>query len=289
MRSLERPGGCSMVIRHFSAFIAGVACLFASAAASAADAPFNWSGWYVVGTAGWGWRSINDYPPQSYYKSLGGNFGSGGGYGGSSGGGTPRYNGFVGAGGVGYNYQFSNLVIGAEYEFLYADLQTDPTSAKQSFTKSSGIYPTGYVVSNYDTVDGDSNRWYGIARLRAGIAVFDRLFVFASGGAAYRLSYQSQSPTITTIPYFTPRSTVTYNGYNTSHAWGWVAGAGAEYAFDTKFFLRTEWLHMDFGHAQYLDPIATALIGTPTVLQFRRTADLVRAGLVYRFYGGAAY
>lgn len=45
---------------------------------------------------------------------------------------------------------------------------------------------------------------------------------------------------------------------------------------------------MDFGTAKYLDPVATALIGSPQLLSFRRADDIVRLGVSYRFYGGGA-
>jgi outer membrane immunogenic protein len=267
--------------------------VLAPSGSEAASSAFNWSGWYVTGSAGWGWRSKNDYPPDSYYTGLGANF-SAGGYGGTSGGGTARHDGFSGAFGAGYNYQFGNtIIVGAEYEFLYADLQTNPTSASTSFTNGPGIFATGYAVSNYDTVDGDSNRWYGIARARIGIPVVDRSWVYFTGGAAYRLHYASTAPVITTITYIpfggTTTSTATYQGYNTSHAWGWVAGLGFEYAVMDNVFLRGEWLHMDFGTAMYLDPVATALTGSPKLLSFKRADDILRLGVTYRFYGGASY
>jgi outer membrane immunogenic protein len=283
-------------VRHTLASLAllGFGFLIIAPTASEAASPaFNWSGWYVSGNAGWGWRSTNNYPTDSYYTGLGANF-SGAGYGGSSGGGTARHDGFSTAFGAGYNYQFGRgLIVGAEYEFLYADLQTDPTSATTSFTNGTGIFATGYTASGYDTVDGDSNRWYGIARARIGMPVLDRAWIYFTGGAAYRLHYASQASTITTYTYSffggTTSSTSVYSGYNTSHAWGWVAGLGAEYAVMDNLFLRAEWLHMDFGTAMYLDPVATALIGSPQLLQFKRSDDIVRLGVSYRFYGGSSY
>lgn len=276
-------------MQRITGLFAGFTLAFWMSAATgvqAANAPFNWSGWYLTGSAGYGWRATNSYPPDSYYTGLGADFAGGAGYGGSSGAGTPRFEGPAAAFGAGYNYQLNNFIIGAEYEFLYADLQTDPTSATTSFTKGGGPYPTAYIVKNYDTVNGDSNRWYGIARLRAGVPVHERSWVYLSAGAAYRLSYESQDPTVTVIPYLTPSTTTTYSGYNKTHAWGLVLGAGFEYALSDSVFLRGEWLHMDFGEDTYLDPVATALIGKPTLLTFERHADIVRAGLTWRFYGG---
>jgi outer membrane immunogenic protein len=272
--------------RRWAAFslLAGV---LSASGAQAQNAPFSWAGWYVTGSAGYGWRATNSYPPDSYYVGLGADFSGGGGYGGSSGAGTPRFNGPAAAFGAGYNYQIKNFVIGAEYEFLYADLQPDPTHTRSSFTSGGGPpFGTGYIVSNYDTVNGDSNRWYGIARLRAGVPVFDSGLVYVSAGAAYRLHYANQDPKVTIIPYLSPTTTTVYHGYNKTNAWGLVLGTGFEYALSANLFARAEWLHMDFGHDRYLDPVATALIGTPTYLSFRRHSNIARVGLTYRFYSG---
>lgn len=254
--------------------------------AAAADSNFSWSGWYLMGTAGWGWRAHNAYPPNSYYTSLGANFSGGGGYGGSSGGGVARHNGAEASFGLGYNYQFGKFVLGAEYEFMYADLQTDPTHAKTEFTQGAGPYPTAFIVSNYDTVNGDANRWYGIARARLGFSVLDRGLIYFAAGPAYRLSYAKQDPVVTTIPYLSPTTTVTLAGFNKTHAWGLAIGTGFEYAAWDNWFIRGEWMHLDFGHDTYIDPVATALIGKPALLSFKRNSDIARVGMVYRFYGG---
>jgi outer membrane immunogenic protein len=274
-----------LVIQQSKLLAALAVILLATAVADLSAAEINWSGWYVYGAGGWGWRAYNAYPPTSYYVGLGANF-AGGGYGGSSGRGTARYDGPTAAAGVGYNYQFGKVVIGAEYEFLYADLQTDPTHARTSFTKGTGIFAPAYIVRNYDTVNGDSNRWYGIARLRAGVPVMDRGLFYLAAGPAYRLSYKTEDPVVTTIPYFSPAKTTTLAGYNKSHAWGVAFGAGFDYAVSGDWWLRSEWMHLDFGDDTYIDPVATALIGKPTLRSFKRSADIVRAGLEYRFYGG---
>jgi outer membrane immunogenic protein len=276
-----------------AAAMAAIACTGAEAA------PFNWSGWYVSGSAGWGWRSRTDFPPDNYYTGLGANFAAGAGYGGSSAVGAPRYNGFTAAFGLGYNYQVDWLIVGAEYEFLYADLQTNRANASTSFRNGPGVLATAYSVSGYDPLDGDNNRWYGVIRLRAGTPLSARGWIYVTAGAAYRLWYTTMDPSIATYTYVSsvpapgspPTATTTYanapyGGFNKAHAWGWVAGAGFEYAILDDWFLRGEWLHMDFGTSTYLDPVATALTGSPSVLRFRRTADLVRVGVVYRFYGG---
>jgi outer membrane immunogenic protein len=261
---------------------------------SVSAAEYNWSGWYVTATAGYGWRHQNTYPSQAYYESLGANFAAGAGYGGTSGASGPtKTDGFTFSLGFGYNYQVGMIVLGADYEFIYADIANGPVPGQTSFTNGTGILANGYVATNFDTADGDNNKWYGVARVKAGPA-FGRFLPYVTGGAAYRLSYATTNPMITTFTYSgigTPpnSSSVTYTGINRANAWGWVLGLGLEYALTDDIMIKGEWLHLDFGNDTYLDPVATALTGAVVTRGFRREADLVRVGASYRFnWGGGS-
>ena len=107
-----------------------------------------------------------------------------------------------------------------------------PSYGQSSFSVGSGLFPTTYTALNYDTADGDSNKWLGVLRAKVGLAV-DRFFPYVTGGAAYRLSYSTTDPTVITYTYnATTRpptytsSTQTYSGINSANAWGWVLGGG---------------------------------------------------------------
>jgi outer membrane immunogenic protein len=263
-----------------------------AASVSAAKPEYNWSGWYIGGTAGWGWRHENTYPSQSYYESLGANFAGGAGYGGTSGSGASKHDGFTASVDFGYNIQFQKLVFGIDYEFLYANVANSPSYGQSSFSQGSGRFPTIYTALNYDTADGDSNKWYGVLRGKVGVAL-DRFFPYVTGGAAYRLSYSTTDPTVITYTYDTTTrpatyisSTRTYSGINSANAWGWVLGGGIEYAVTDPLLLRVEYLHFDFGEDTYLDPVASALTNSIVTLGFKRTIDLVRFGVSYRFTPG---
>ena len=186
---------------------------------------FNWSGWYVGANAGYGKRSDFSYPSDAYYNGLGVSF-NGAGYSGSAGGGASnsRHDGFTGGVGIGYNYQIGRIVIGADYDFQYAKLGDSPARASTYFTApggaGGGIYgpgTTSYTALNYDPSDGDSNRWTGVARVKAGWAV-DRMMFFMTGGAAYKFSYDYTDPYVVS----SSGAVTYYNGYNKSNAWGWA-------------------------------------------------------------------
>src|SRR5262249_14226898 len=119
---------------------------------------------------------------------------------------------------------------------------------------------------------------------KAGVAI-DHWLLYATGGAAYRFSYSSSDPYVVQ-----PSGTViTYSGYNKADPWGWVIGGGVEYGLRNWITTSVEYLHMDFGVAAYIDPIATTALSRPVVYKFDRDVDIVRLGLNFRLnFGGPA-
>ena len=148
--------------------LAGTAALaIAASAAQAADLPsryapppmvaavplFTWTGFYVGVNAGYGWNT-ND--SNTFIDPV---------FGVVSGGGSDG--GFVGGGQIGYNYQFSQFVIGLETDIQYADIGN-----------GRGTFGQGFAGNN------NNGNWFGTVRARAGFA-FDRALVYATGGLAY--------------------------------------------------------------------------------------------------------
>ena len=136
-----------------------------------ATAPvFTWTGFYVGGNLGWGWRDDDNETvvltgPGVPGGLVGGtlNFGNG------------NDGNFLGGGQIGYNYQIGSFVIGAEADIQWID--TDDNNAV--FVAGPGN--TGlFVPGEFE----DSSDWWGTVRLRAGVA-FDRFLVYATGGLAY--------------------------------------------------------------------------------------------------------
>ena len=266
---------------------------------AAPSGAYNWSGWYLGANAGWGWRSENAYPSLAYYQSLGitdyGSDGSTSGTGASYG--TSKHDGFTAGATLGYQYQFGSLVLGADYDLQYADIARSPRYATTTFGQQTGTIATfeqfingyygtasykTYTAGNYDPTDGDVNRWTGIGRLRAGIAL-DRWLIFATGGAAYRFAYGSHDPYVVA----SDGTVTTYSGYNKANAWGYVIGGGVEYGISDLITAKVDYLHMDFGSATYIDPVATTAVGRPIVYKYDREVDMVRAGINFRFNFGS--
>jgi outer membrane immunogenic protein len=152
-------------------------------AASAADLPvraappiiqavpiFTWTGFYIGGNLGWGWRDSNNDTV----------FLTGPGIPGGLEGGTLLFdNGndgtFTGGGQIGYNYQIGSFVIGVE-----ADIQgIDTNDSNAVFLPGPGFAGT-FVPGEFE----NASDWWGSVRARAGVA-FDRVLVYATGGLAY--------------------------------------------------------------------------------------------------------
>ena len=166
--------------------LAGVAGVtLAAAAASAADLPsqapppapiiaapiFTWTGFYVGGNLGWGWRDSNNDPVILTGPGVPGGLEGGTLLFGNSNDAT-----FTGGGQIGYNYQIGSWVIGAE-----ADIQgiNNDNNANVVFIPGPG-FAGDFVPGEFE----NGADWWGSVRLRAGVA-FDHVLVYATGGLAY--------------------------------------------------------------------------------------------------------
>ena len=173
-----------MKARIFSLLAATALVTAAVSSVSAADLPvraappviavapiFTWTGFYVGGNLGWGWRDDDNDTvvltgpgiPAGLVGTL--NFDNG------------NDGNFTGGGQIGYNYQIGSWVIGAE-----ADIQ-----GIDSGNNSNALFIPGPGFAGGTFVPGEFENgadWWGSARLRAGVA-FDRVLVYATGGLAY--------------------------------------------------------------------------------------------------------
>jgi outer membrane immunogenic protein len=262
-------------------FLAFLACISLVAPAGAADlavkAPaykspppvvgYDWTGFYVGGHVGYGWgqdggTTFTDSPPGTFAFAFG------------TGellpfvGTSPK--GVLGGGQAGYNWQVApNWLIGVEGDISGSGI------------KGSGlfVFPGGGGVAPANQTASQSLDWLATVRGRAGFVV-DRLLIYGTGGAAFgevRNNFNISAPTIA----------ASIIGNASSTRAGWVAGAGAEYAFWSNWSVKLEWLHYDLGSTSVFAPQFTAGVVQPFGLNGRvvTKGDIVWAGLNYRFGG----
>ena len=207
----------------------------------AVAAVYNWTGFYIGADVGYGWgRSTGTLAnaaglfPVNYSLDP---------------------SGVIGGGFVGYNYQFSNVVLGVEADWQAADLNQ---SGNFLLAAPATTYAIGTKVKDYGSVRG-----------RLGLA-FDRWMVFGTGGFAWG-SWDTSYALAGTVPFVT--SSVS------SHA-GWTAGAGVEYAFADNWLARAEYRYTDLGRASFVSALTNS-----SELGNRVTINDVRVGIAYKFGG----
>lgn len=199
----------------------------------------DWTGFYVGGHVGQSFAALKgvttaiDGPPGPYPASESADM---------------SLNNFLGGGQIGLNYQFDNrIVIGVEADYdktrirgFRETLATDGTLPKQKALEAKNEYEFDWMVT---------------VRARFGY-VFDRFFVFGTGGVAFlkenqrRSQYRSDSASqsspsgASTTLWFTESADATRTG--------WTLGAGGEYAITANWSLKGEYGYSAFGDEDFL-------------------------------------
>jgi outer membrane immunogenic protein len=208
---------------------------------------YSWTGAYLGLHAGYGW---GEHSPGliNFYNAGPTFFGSVEGL-------RAETHGVVAGGHGGYNWQFTNFVIGAEIDWSNSTIKGNVADPVNHYTAHGRI------------------DWFSTARLRFGYAVVPSVLVYGTGGLSFGRA-----------------KTALDDLYGTKHIWtsdaqmhfGWAGGGGIEWAFARSFTVRVEYLHVDLGSKTYRFSESSpgwALISTNT----RVTADTVRAGADFKW------
>jgi outer membrane immunogenic protein len=164
-----------------------------------------------------------------------------------------RASGVFGGGQVGYNFQISSFVLGAEADGSGAGLSGSNPCPNPFFT-------CGHNID-----------WLASLRARVGFTPMDRALFYATGGAAFADVKHTALP-----PGVAP---FVFSGNYSSTQVGWAAGGGFEYAFTNNWSAKIEYLHYDLGSS-------TAPMGTLSASNVTRVSDRVDTidvGLNYHF------
>jgi outer membrane immunogenic protein len=128
--------------------------------------------------------------------------------------------GIFGGGQIGYNWQVSNIVFGAEIDAGWLN-------ARSRLTQNDDITEARYGA-------------YGTFTGRAGLAM-DRLLSYVKGGAVLASIRNTAADTDGSVVDPTDFSQIT------RARWGWTIGSGFEYAIASNWTVKSEYLYMDFG------------------------------------------
>jgi len=165
--------------------------------------------------------------------------------------------GFVGGVQVGYNWQLDNgIVLGAEADFQGSTVKGD-------------------ISANVDELSAEAEtkvEWFGTVRARLGYAATERFLVYGTGGLAYGKVKSS---------YSLSDGVDSYGESASKTKAGWTIGAGAEYAIDNNWTLKTEYLYTDLGKRNLINYTSDDLYNIS--LDSKVKFHTVRVGVNYKF------
>jgi len=195
----------------------------------------------------------------------------------------------------GYNYQAGALVVGVETDISWTDIEGTDTR----FGGPVAVFGfPGDTVTATATAD-QRLRYFGTVRGRLGWVPVQPLLAYVTGGLAYGQITSSTTVTETlsnpllgfALSCFCTSTTAALGTVSTTRT-GWTLGGGLEYAFAQNWSLKGEYLYFNLGNVSYAAGTMTAtdaIFGNvaSTVAVASRTTDftgnIVRFGVNYKF------
>lgn len=246
------------------ALLTAIAVLVGSAAPGRAEQPFNWTGFYIGGNAGYARTDA------AFATAIGGsvyflpsditaiNSVSSG---------SDRDYGAIGGVQAGYNWQANNVVVGIE-----VDAGTFNTQVTR---QGNGVYPCCAPMS-FTVRDTLSTDRLVTVRSRLGLTSNAVLLYVTGGLALTKVTYTHQFTD--TNPAGNALEVASVSDTKTA----WTIGGGAEVAFSERWSMKAEYLHLGFGTME----MNGALVAFPT-RTFLHATDLSshigRLGINFRF------
>ena len=248
---------------------------------------YNWTGWYVGGNVGASFGHVKtdfNVAPVTITTISMGTFT------------TPTFSGsnleepsgFIGGGQIGYNWQFSPiLVAGIEADIQGADEKERNVLTLGNFSGlvSSGPAPvTGSAVLDYQTkID-----WFGTVRGRLGYLFGDGVaMTYLTGGVAYGKVDLEGTSTVSGFVGGSPFSNSHAIGHSNINT-GWTVGSGTEgRLLIPGWTYKIEYLYVDLGHLDDTDTpcgVSCPTTGGQAITHTHFTDNIIRAGLNYQFH-----
>jgi outer membrane immunogenic protein len=289
-------------MRRIALAILAATALSAGAAqsASAADMPvkapvavapaaYNWTGFYIGGNVGYGWRdrtvTFTPNDPVAQFATCGGLFG-----------GTCApptsfgINGALGGFQAGYNWQFSqSWLLGIEADLDWSRIRGTGTS---NFLIEPGLFPPG--TASFQA--SQNVKWFGTVRGRLGFLPTNNILLYATAGFAYggvdeNLALNAMPGALSgngVFGFFCGAGPNCFLGSSSRTATGWTAGTGFEYALWKNISVKGEYLYVNLGGGDSANVVAVtplALLNNPssfTAAYSRTDFHVVRAGIDFK-------
>lgn len=227
---------------------------------------YGWTGFYVGANVGGHWSNDNDTASLSATNEFSGGLPAALGQDASA---NLHPSGIAGGAQIGYNWQINSLVYGLEGDFEWLA----GTANRNLVTPEPGD-----PASSWQFTDSASDRWMSTLRARLGWTA-DRFLIYITGGVAFS-EWQLDHFFFETQPG--PIGTTN----NTVFRTGWTVGGGLEYALNTNWFVRAEYLYANFGTANI--NMSAPVPGNPAIFNVidhsqKLSENLARFGISYKF------
>ena len=191
----------------------------------------------------------------------------------NSGTGKLSSSGFTGGVQGGYNWQVGNIVFGGEGDFGAFNLGKS--------VSRSGTFPFPFLGNAYTLNDSMSTDWLVTLRGRLGYTVMPQLLLYATAGIALTDFKFSSSYADNAIDSTFPGGTGSQSVSNVRT--GWTIGGGGEWAVDSRWSIKAEYLYMDFGSTNFTVPLSNTEDYRQTMgIDADLTAQVARVGVNYR-------
>jgi len=248
----------------------------------------SWTGWYVGGNVGYGWKdpTVNFIPndPVSFNFTCGS---------------VPvdtcappasfRIGGALGGLQLGYNWQINqSWLLGFETDFDASRIKGTGTSGFIMAT-----LPASFQI-------GENIKWFGTIRGRVGYLATNNLLLYGTGGLAYgRIDENAGLSTFGSGGGFgfayvctlvvAPAVPNCFAGNSSRMATGFTTGSGVEYRLSQNLSTKAEYLYVNLGHGNTFNVVAQTAFGgfTPssfTAAYSKVDFNVVRVGLNYQFH-----
>jgi outer membrane immunogenic protein len=221
--------------------------------------------------------------------------------------GSSDHSNIMGGAQIGYNWQFSSLVLGVEASFDIGGTHKQRGFFSKENCEGAGYSPNGCVAFNenvfgYDAYDHflssiSEGNSFGTLRGRLGWA-WDRALIYATGGLAWGGSNSASIQDYRLVNG--PTRLSSYSGIpvdvftSTDHGTGvgFAVGGGLEYAFLGNWSIKAEYLYVDLdrgGKTQFQEAAGPDFgpgignIGNITASNRHDTFSVVTVGLNYKF------
>jgi outer membrane immunogenic protein len=233
--------------------------VLASGAAFAQAPAFNWTGFYIGLNAGGASSRIEhglsvpaiDDDPFRRFAS------------------NDRDRSFTGGFLAGYNWQFTNWLLGieADINYLRAAHQTN----------------FAFLNTGEDVVGTQNTRLRSLGTVRGRLGyTWANTLVYATGGWAFG----SVRSNVDAYRFFGAGPDAAFAGSYSSTRNGWTVGGGVEHAFSNWLSLRIEYLHFDLGNFSYVvnrvSGTASTSVPNTWFADGQVSGDIVRAAVIVR-------